>query len=85
MSVGTSTKGKRACTKEPVDISSGKFDYSYHGFPIEEEGLKGEIVETGALGIVLVEAWVLETEMLEEYKEVSEKYTHVQTMVKNRK
>lgn len=84
-SIGTSVEGKGAPTKEPMDISSGKSKDSYHGCPIEEEEPKEETTITGAHGTTSSKEGVLETKILGESKEVSVKYTHVQTSVKKTK
>ena len=61
MSVGTSVEGKRAHTKEIVDISSGKSEDNYYGCPIEEEGNDEKTAETGAREIFLSVVGILET------------------------
>lgn len=61
----TFVEGKRECTKELVDISSGQSKYSYHGFPIKGEGIEAETTKTRAPRTTLAEARVPETEMPE--------------------
>ena len=75
MYVGISAERKRAYTKEPVDISSGKYEDSNHGFPIEEEGPEADSVEIGAPSTVSIKARVIEIEMPKESKKTFEKYT----------
>lgn len=41
--VSTSIEGKRACTKEHVDL----YEDSYYGFPIKEEGPKANTIQIG--------------------------------------
>lgn len=49
MFVGTSAKGQRTCIKEPVDLSSGQSEDSYHDSLLRKKGLRQRLLIQGHL------------------------------------